>query len=336
MKKKVALLLITYILFYSLIHLSRHLPELAKGNFDLGGEKTLPESILRNSADMIIGFLFTLLPYLVLCKYYPSKRFIPIILLMTFSISGTFIISFVWNDFMEDGQARLGNYFAFSIFFYAVNVIFGFVFYFVRYAHYKELQEKELAVQSRNSELSFLRSQINPHFLFNNLNNIYSLVSYKSDRALNAISGLSELLRYMLYNTNETVLLNTELSYIEKYITLQVLRFEVPEEINVEVTGDTDGIYIPPLILIPFVENAFKHGDSATADWLDIALSVDQDHIIFSCSNKKAIKHKDPKGGIGIENVKRRLELLYPENHRLEIREDNEWYNIRLTLSYGK
>jgi hypothetical protein len=337
MKKKTGLLIMGYTAFYGLIHLSRHLPELAKGDFDLGGETTLQASLLRNGADMLIGFLFTLLPYLILWKYYPGKRFKPLILLMAASLSATFLLSYACTNLMEKGQVILPEYFAFSVFFYAVNIVFGFVFYFIRYAHYKELQEKELTVQNRDTELSFLRSQINPHFLFNNLNNIYSLVFAKSGQALSAISELSDLMRYMLYDTAEMVSLATEVNYIDKYIALQQLRFEKPVPVLFEATGRLNEISLPPLLLIPFVENAFKHGDPAAGDdWLAINLAADDEGIRFTCVNRVGHQHKDATGGIGIENVRRRLELLYPEHHELEIRNDQNFFTVILTLIYGK
>jgi two-component system LytT family sensor kinase len=136
------------------------------------------------------------------------------------------------------------------------------------------LQQVQLQLQNRQTELSFLRSQVNPHFLFNNLNNIYALVYEQSSQALPAIAGLSELLRYMLYNTSETVLLSTELNYIEKYIELQQLRFERPSLISANQNCSDENSKIPPLLLIPFIENAFKHGQtSLKRTWLKWEIS---------------------------------------------------------------
>ncbi len=336
MKKKLLLLLVGFIAFYSLIHLSRHIGDLAHGRFDWGGEKTFALSVIRNGADMVISFLFALIPYLILYRLYPQKKWVKAIFLMIISLTGCFLLSFWWTSFMEQATVRLSAYSQSAVFFYTADIVFGMAFYFIRYAQYKELQQKEALLQTRQSELSFLRSQINPHFLFNNLNNIYSLVYYKSEQALTAIAGLSELLRYMLYDMSEQVPLSKEAAYIEKYIALQQLRFEKPTEINMKLSGNLDGVNIPPLIFIPFVENAFKHGDSSSSQWLGISLSVDQYYIHFSCSNKKGVKHKDAEGGIGIDNVKRRLLLLYPEKHKLDIKEDNNMFTVKLELYYGK
>jgi len=336
MKKKGLLLFAGFIAFYVLVHSIRHLPEILHGRLSWKGETTYTLSIVRIVADMVFACLFTLLPYLLLYHFYPEKKFKLIAIGMIISLTSCFFISFWWTGFMEHAPVRLSSYLPQTVFFCVVNVVFGMIFYFVRYAQYKELQEKETALQNKQSELSFLRSQVNPHFLFNNLNNIYALVYYKSPQALNAISGLSELLRYMLYDTNDTVALTTEIAYIEKYIALQQLRFEHPSDVEFKIDGDLDAVNIPPLLLIPFIENAFKHGDDSVKDWLNISIGTTNDRINFYCSNIKATKKLDATGGIGISNVKRRLELLYPGKHALEIIENDELFVVKLKLNYGK
>jgi len=140
----------------------------------------------------------------------------------------------------------------------------------------------------------------------------------------------------MLYDTRETVMLATEIAYIEKYIALQQLRFEHPCGVEFKIVGDLDTVNIPPLLLIPFIENAFKHGDDSEQQWLNISLKTTGDSINFHCSNKIGLKKLDATGGIGINNVKRRLELLYPGKHRLEITDNDEMFIVNLNLQYGK
>lgn len=336
MKKKGILLLAGFIAFYALVHGVRHLPELLHGRLSWNGEVTYTLSVVRIIADMAIACLFTVLPYLLLYYFYPQKKFGLIAAGLIISLTICFFIGFWWTRFMENTPVRLSSYLPQVVFFYTVNAIFGMTFYFIRYAHYKELQEKEAVLQNKQSELSFLRSQVNPHFLFNNLNNIYSLVYYKSDQSLNAISGLSELLRYMLYDTNDTVSLTTEIAYIEKYIALQQLRFEHPSDVDFKVNGDLEAVSLPPLLLIPFIENAFKHGDDSAKDWLNISIETKGGDVYFYSANKKAAKKSDQTGGIGIDNVKRRLALLYPGKHRLEIADNDELFTVKLNLTYGK
>jgi sensor histidine kinase YesM len=174
-----------------------------------------------------------------------------------------------------------------------------------------------------------LRSQINPHFLFNSLNNIYSLVYHGSDQALTAIAGLSDLLRYMLYDAAEKVPLRTEMEYIEKYIGLQQLRFEHPIKVTVREEGDIRGIFVPPLLLIPFVENAFKHGDLDNGG-ISVFISNSRQKTLFHCTNRKGLHRRDAGGGIGLENVKRRLSLLYPGKHEFSV--DNGPVNFTINL----
>lgn len=337
MQKKLTLLLVCFVVFYTLVHSIRDLPDLLHGKLDWNGEKTYTLSVIRIAADMVIAFLFTLLPYLIFSCWYVSKKWLPIILWLAVSLTGCFLLDFCWTSYMEQPiQVRLVTYLPNAVFFFTMYAVFGIAFYFIRYSQYKELKENETLLQTRQSELSFLRSQINPHFLFNNLNNIYALVSYQSDQSLNAIASLSELLQYMLYETSETVALSKEITYIEKYITLQQLKYEHPEKIDFKIAGQMGAQQIPPLLLIPFVENAFKHGDANQPGWLNLELIANEGQLTFSCINKKAQKHKDPEGGIGIDNVLRRLELLYPNRHQLDIKEDQTTFNVKLSLGYGK
>ncbi|RZL14589.1 MAG: histidine kinase, partial [Pedobacter sp.] len=190
---------------------------------------------------------------------------------------------------------------------------FGIVFFFIQLANVNRRRQDELELQTRGAELSFLKSQINPHFLFNSLNNVYTLVYQKSAHALPAISKLSELLRYMLYEKEDLVPLSKELEYLKNYISLQFLRydFKPSTDIQLQFTG-IDAIKIAPLTLIPFVENAFKHGDLKDINQpLIIKLNTTDKELIFIVSNKKGTFNKDPMGGIGLYNVKKRLELLY-------------------------
>jgi len=243
-------------------------------------------------------------------------------------------ISYVVTIALSLDPVRLSLFFRNNILIYVLNTIFAMVFYFIRYTRQKELEQKELELQNRTSELSFLRSQVNPHFLFNNLNTIYSLVYHKSEQALPAIAGLSELLRYMLYDSSEKIELEQEISYIEKYISLQQLRFENPVAVNMKVTGNVKEMKVPPLLLIPFIENAFKHGDvSESKEWLWIDINMAGAELVFSCINTKASKSKDFTGGIGIGNVTKRLELLFKGRYKLDIRDNEHQFTVKLELN---
>lgn len=212
---------------------------------------------------------------------------------------------------------------------------FGLVFFFIQLSAYNQKRQNELVLQTRKAELSFLRSQINPHFLFNSLNNVYALVYQGSAKALPSIGKLSELLRYMLYETAELVPLTKEIGYLLNYVDLQMMRynFEPSKQIHIQPLPDSR-LVIAPLTLIPFVENAFKHGDLKDAGQpLLITLSVDGERLNFTVVNKKSNFNKDETGGIGLENVKKRLILIYNDRHQLNIRETTDLFTVNLCIT---
>ncbi|WPO80763.1 sensor histidine kinase [Flavobacterium sp. KACC 22761] len=202
---------------------------------------------------------------------------------------------------------------------------------------YNNQQNKLIAETHRTStELIYLRKQTNPHFLFNSLNSIYSLAHKKSDLVPDAIVTLSELMRYMLYETdNKTVALEKEINYIQNYIELQKLRLNNIEDIVINVHGDTRNKFIEPLLLISFVENAFKYGtDYKGAAHVKIKIFIHENSLDFWIENTIENYVKDPENsGIGLANIQSRLDLLYPNAHQLTITQDNAYYRVHLNLN---
>ena len=204
-----------------------------------------------------------------------------------------------------------------------------------------QIRSESLLAEKQNenlkTELSFLRSQISPHFLFNVMNNIVALVRLKSDELEPTVMKLSGLMQYMLYETDEErVLLRSEAEYLQNYIDLQKQRFGPELKLNVQFDIKEDWHTIEPMLLIPFVENAFKHGNGLLEHpQIDIQLKVAEDHLNFTVKNKykesKAIKEKT--SGIGLSNVARRLELLYPAAHLLKIDQTDQWFTVHLHLT---
>jgi LytS/YehU family sensor histidine kinase len=199
---------------------------------------------------------------------------------------------------------------------------------------------KELETESMQSELRFLRSQINPHFLFNTLNNLYALTLKKSDKAPEIVLKLSEMMRYMLYECNEKrVFLSKEVNYIRNYLDLERLRQSKSVDISFEVNGNVNNQKIAPLMFIPFLENSFKHGASnhLSDGFVHIKLDIEDNKVHLFIENSKPeipVRHHGKRsGGIGLVNVKRRLKLLYPEQYRLKIEERPGSYRVDLTLS---
>lgn len=202
-------------------------------------------------------------------------------------------------------------------------------------------QKTELLTQKQAGEIALLRSQINPHFLFNTLNNIYSLVYQKSDDAPTAVMRLSEIMRYMLYESNvNQVELIKEINYLNSFIELQQLRMKKKDFVTFNIEGKIEGVFISPMLLIPFVENAFKHGaKNFQTPGIEIKLKIIEDNLEFEVNNyhnKTYQFNKDHGKGIGLLNVKRRLELIYPNKHTLEIIQTNIQYKIILQIKLYK
>jgi LytS/YehU family sensor histidine kinase len=187
-----------------------------------------------------------------------------------------------------------------------------------------------------NAELSYLKAQINPHFLFNTLNSIYSLAIEKSDQTPAAIVKLSGMMRYVISDAgHHLVSLSKEIEYLHNYIELQKVRFGNAVSLSFKVTGVYAGEQIAPLILISFVENAFKHGINAAEDSdIRIEINITSHQLHFTSFNNKVTIQKMPedRGGLGIDNTKKRLELLYPGRHTLEITDDPLYFSVSLLL----
>jgi two-component system, LytTR family, sensor kinase len=201
-------------------------------------------------------------------------------------------------------------------------------------------ERRNLLTQNMQSELRFLRSQINPHFLFNTLNSLYALTLKKSEKAPEIVLKLSEIMRYMLYECNERrVFLNKEIQYIRNHLDLEKLRLQRNMDITFVVDGEVSDQQIAPLMFIPFLENAFKHGLSnhISDGFCHIRLKIEAETVVFFIENSKPDripKSNHPQvGGIGLSNIKQRLALLYPNNHELLITDAPDIYQVNLTLS---
>jgi LytS/YehU family sensor histidine kinase len=192
--------------------------------------------------------------------------------------------------------------------------------------------------QDKEAELQLLKGQLNPHFLFNTLNNLYGLSVIKSDKLPNLMLKLSDLLRYSLYETKETyVNLESEIKYLENYISLEKIRLEDKTEITFKKEGDFYNKKIAPMLLIVFVENAFKHLDLTNKNSeVIVEINIKDNQLKFSCKNTFDVNTNQNlekgKSGIGLQNAKKRLDLIYPNKHLLKIEKGNENYTVNLIL----
>jgi len=202
-----------------------------------------------------------------------------------------------------------------------------------------EKQRKEMEKEMLNSELAFLKNQISPHFFFNTLNNIYSLIEINAADAQKAILQLSKMMRYMLYESEQgNTLLSKEIEFMRNYVELMKLRLTNKVDLQVRFPEKFDDFSIPPLLFIPFIENAFKHGVSyREASFINILLTADHREIHFECRNSAGSgKEDNPKenSGIGLENVRKRLTLLFPEKHKLDIYQTGETFTVKLGINF--
>lgn len=230
------------------------------------------------------------------------------------------------------------------------SVVFIFAFftafyYFIGiYEQQKEVQQlAQFKTQKIALESSFLKSQINPHFLFNTLNNIYALSLKKSDQTQIVIERLESLLHYMLYECKEELVpLENEFTFTNSYIALEKLRHKEEEcEVTINISGDTDDKKIAPLLLINFLENAFKHGTKTSfgKSWINMNVNVTSKSIHFKLQNSKPFRPSgqaiaEYRGGIGLKNVKRRLEILYPGKHKLLINNKKDHFDVDLLINF--
>jgi two-component system LytT family sensor kinase len=194
---------------------------------------------------------------------------------------------------------------------------------------------EELKRKNLETELQLLKSQLNPHFLFNTLNNINSLIFIDQQKTYDTVIKLSDLMRYMIYETNtELVFLNDEIEAVKNYIELQRIRLKNHNYIDFSVKGNPNSIRVAPMLFIPFVENAFKHGkkESSENTGIQIHFEITKTKLFFSTQNQIKQKQNTEKGGIGIENAKRRLQLLYANSHQFSIKNHNNLFTVQLTI----
>jgi two-component system LytT family sensor kinase len=208
---------------------------------------------------------------------------------------------------------------------------------FIKLAHslfISEKQKKLLENERLNAELNFLKLQINPHFLFNTLNSIYSQAHFRSEQTEHSILKFSRIMRYVLYDSaTDKISLSRDLEYISNYIDLQQLRLSKNITIHYDVTGPVNGLSIAPLLLITFIENAFKHGISYTApSEIKIAIAVTGNELSLTVGNAITQSSRGSAGGVGLINARRRLDVIYPGRHMLDVIDNDHLYIVNLKI----
>lgn len=295
----------------------------------------------------LISFLpYSVFAYSIFYKFYEKLPNLGIVLLIITGIFGAIGFRYFLQEIAQEIVFGFGNYtdgytaknYILDNLFYALTFTsFGIIFYFIQFSKHKDLLRQELILQNQKSELALLRSQINPHFLFNTLNNIYTLIYQKSDLSLTAVERLTKLLRYALYEKEDKVFLEKEITAINNLIDLQSMRYDYELALDIEIESGNEPLKIAPLLLIPFVENAFKHGNfKSPKERGTIRLFSEKEHLIFHSKNEISHQNKDSVGGIGLDNIKKRLELIYGDKHELLIEKSEDIFEVILKIALSE
>lgn len=211
----------------------------------------------------------------------------------------------------------------------------------MKHLYQKEQNNLQLQKQHAEAQLQLLKAQVHPHFLFNTMNNIYAYTQTKAPEAARMVSGLSQMLRYMLYDGAQPLVpLQKELELLQNYIMLEKARYDDQLDINLNLPKQTEGLYIAPLLLLPFVENCFKHGTSHMLEqpWITLTIHLDETRLSMKLVNGKqsGLEDATTAKGIGIANVRKRLQLLYPQKHMLKITDGEDVFIVDLKLKVLK
>jgi len=263
--------------------------------------------------------------------------------LLTFTIGlsvieNMFDYFYAVNHFFTEEVVFQSGEFLFTSFLNLFVIILSFLYAVVRSWIKHEVIRRKLSEENLKLELNYLKSQISPHFLFNSLNNLYSIAIKNNDNeTADGLSKLSTLMRFMLDKSDKTIVkLSEEIDYLKSYIELQKLRFLDEDDlaVNFKTEGDISNFKIPPFLLINFVENAFKHGvDYKLSSEINIHLNVNENAMTFTIDNTNhALKNTKEINSIGLENVKKRLELIYAENYALKITSKSPKYIVKLKI----
>lgn len=290
-------------------------------------------------------FVIIIINYFLLPQYFYRKRYVVFGVLSLLLLCTSILIEEFVMERIFYGDTR-GS--AFQGFFPTLLDIGPTILFFVGFKLAWDNQKKQadleqIKKEKIESELQFLKTQLNPHFLFNNLNNLYAYALEQSPKTPEIILQLSAMMRYVIYESRENfVPLQKELKYLKDFILLQKLQMESRGEVDFEVKGAVQGKRIAPLIMIAFVENSFKHSMSSQAEdiWINIKTEIKDQQLFFNCQNSfepsDNTSNEYLSKGIGLENVKKRLNLLYPNQHQLHISQEYGIYKVALRIELNQ
>lgn len=303
---------------------------------------SLKSNLIEFPLNIIITY-FTI--YYLIPRYILKKKYLHFLLLFVSSLMLFYLIRTGLNYILVSENIwpeAQGNQEPFTVI-HVVELVIGAIYVIALvsaikltydWANEKKRNEDLQRIQLQ-TELNFLKSQIQPHFFFNTLNNLYALVIKQSPNAANVVMKLSEIMQYVLYEVKEPkISLMKSINYLYSYLELEKLRYGDRVKSEISIDGDIDEVEVPPLLFLPFIENCFKHGARNQEDINVLISFVVQDNFLYFTVTNNYVKHNDekPKHGIGIENVKRRLQLLYGSAYSLKTRAKGNEYSVNLKL----
>jgi sensor histidine kinase YesM len=331
--------IILHFLFW-LVWLSRSFYDVI-GAFGLKWSFVYIGVILISQAPMVYIHLYALVPRLLNRKRYFIYIVLTAALVFSYSWFHYQLITSLPRETMSESMLRFAERITpeFDLLEGLIVIILTYALKYTLIAFITQNELLRLQKEKLQLELNALKGQIHPHFLFNTLNNIYSLTLKNSSQASESILKLSDIMRYVLYQANQDkVALSNEIDFIRNYVELQRIRYSQRYDIRLDVNGDPEGRMVSPLLFIDFTENAFKHGiDKRFSDgWVHITFDIGKEEIRFNASNsigQEADQNENRSdSGIGLKNIKKRLDILYPGKHQLEITRNDESYGVELIL----
>lgn len=339
---EIAFFIIYYLLFPILTTVEIQIFEPYPGKFTIGENllygiigiippwicyKVVIQKYLFNKKYLTFVLFFIL--YLALSKFYDIGIYL---LISKTSFLPADLIGHAARSYSINIKYNLGHFV--SVYMLRELIVLSALAYFIRSAR-QDKQIGDLKEQQLHSELNYLKVQLQPHFFFNTLNNIYALTLQRSEKAAPLVAKHSEMMRYILYESSQhTVSLKKEIDFLRNYMEVEALRHSDKIDISFETQGINEHALIEPLLLLPFVENTFKHGirEETSKGYIYIIISLVGTELFMEISNSKpAITKKETKG-IGLQNATRRLDILYPDRYKLDVRNNDDSYELRLTL----
>lgn len=309
--------------------------------FFFAEDRDLQSAVLRTTF-FLSGILTFYICYLfIIPKVFRPEKIYTVILSFFLSIVCFATIRYSLEEILSpaifgfrnyDQKTGLLFYYFDNIYYGCINVFIAGIMWLLEKFGVIENERQKLEKERNQANMQALKTQINPHFIFNTLNNIYALVYQNSEKALPAIEELSQLLRYSTKDLEKDFIpLEKEVGYLESLIELEKLRIRNPELLVIDKKINFPNLNISPMLLVPFVENAFKHGDFSGKGFT-LTITDDDQKLGFHLDNFKKSRSKDSVSGIGIGNVKKRLEILYPNQHQLHITETETDFTVELKI----